>query len=435
MTDDRTTCDRTRDVMAASIPADAIGPDVAEARSHLEQCGECRAYLKGLRADDHLLAAFGAAHADRIDTLRTRTLAALPDPPVRRSARFRRWLRSTPIAAALAVGVFLVVFLQGPDASFQAWADVVETVRRATSSSFRLRDMGGSDVEARQTYSPRGTAHRTYEKGELVEALFVDFEGLEMVYMAYPLKLAARMTMDEAMADSYREHDPANTFDFLSEYEHEDLGSRRIRGRRAAGIRVTDARFLAQRMENAELELWVDPETRLPLRFDVTGDSPGRGRPKHVRFYDFVWNASLPDDEFRPRIPSDFDVVDGGHLAIDEQRFLEGLDLFADVVGRYPASLSYEPLKTELWRSPGARERSVGRMVVQMFRIRLASEYYGRLIREERGVTYHGATVRPGDADRVLMRWREGELYRVVFGDLTTDLVEPARMLELEERR
>lgn len=443
MTDEHRICDQVRDEIAASISADAIGPGVAEARRHLEGCAECRSYLKQLREDDRLLADFAANHEDRVSELRMRALAALPDPPVQRPAPSSPWAwitasasRRTAAIAALAATLFLVVFLQGPDASFDAWAEVVESVRKASSASFSLRDMGGSDVEARQVYSQSGTSHLTYEDGELVEALFVDFQERELVYMAYPLKTAARMTMDEAMAESFREHDPARTFDFLQEYEYEDLGGRRIGGRRAAGIRITDARFLAQRMENAELELWVDPESKLPLRFDVTGEVDGRSRPRHVRFYDFRWNEPLAETAFRPEIPADFHVTSGVHLQIDEEHFLEGLRLFADTVGSYPANLAYESLKVELWRSDGARRAAVGPMVLKMFRIRLASDFYGQLVKDGRAVVYHGSSVRPGDGQRVLMRWRvDDDKYRVVFGDLSAHTVDPLRMLELEEQR
>jgi hypothetical protein len=368
---------------------------------------------------------------------------ALADPPVRgrTNAEWWKWFtatgaRRTTTAAALVAAVFLVVFLQGPNPSFDAWAEVVESVRRATSASFRLRSMDGSDVEASQIYSDAGTSHRTYEKGELVEALFVDFRRREIVYLAYPLKIGARMTMDEAMIDDFREHDPSRTFAFLQEYEYEDLGRRRIDGRSAAGIRITDARFLAERLEHAELELWVDRDTRLPLRFDVKGEVAGGTRSKHVRFYDFRWNEPVAEGEFAPEIPADFDISEGVDLRVDEEHAREGLRLFADAVGRYPASLAYESLKVELWRSFTGSRREIGRMVLKMFQIRLASDFYGELVHDEREVVYFGASVRPGEGHKVLMRWKVGDdRFRAIFGDLRAETVDGATLLELEGRR
>lgn len=443
MNDDRRSCETIRDAMGLLISADSALPEAAAARQHLATCPECRKYLAKLQSDDRALADFSARHTRHIDALKVRAISALADPPVRGGATssWWRWIMATQTrrltaAAAVAAAIFMVVFLQGPDVSFDAWAEVLKTVQQATSAHFRIRNMDGGDVDARQVYSAEGTSHRTYEDGELVEALFVRFDNRELVYLAYPLKIAARMTMDEAMQDDFREHDPCQTFSFLGEYEHEDLGRRHIDGRSVVGIRVTDARFLAERLEHAELELWVDSDTRLPVRLDVKGEMAGGSRTRHVRFHDFRWNEPVAPDEYTPRIPTNFDISEGVHLQVDEEHALEGLRLFADVVDRYPTSLSYESLKVELWRSFDGSRQQIGRMVLKMFQIRLASSFYGQLIKDDREVVYFGSGVHPGDRRRVLWRWREDEdRYRVVFGDLQAETVNGTRLLELEGRR
>jgi hypothetical protein len=440
MTDKPGTCEAVRDSLSLLVSADAAVPEATQARQHLADCAECRAYLAGLQADADQLDQFAASHEPLIRTLMLQTINALPETPPGTTLSSRRWRwlldrRVQRLAAVAAVVVFLVVYFQGTGPTFDAWAEVIASVRKATTAQFRLRDMTGSDVEARQAYSAGGTSHRTYEDGRLVEAMFVDFTAAELLYLAYPLQFGARMTLTEELIADHRRHDPAETFDFLQEYEFEDLGQRRIDGRTAVGIRVTDARFLAERMERAELELWVDPETKLPIRFDVTGEVDGGRRTKHVRFDQFVWNESLPADEFAPPVPEGFRLIDGVDLAVDEDHALAGLRLFADVVGRYPTSLAYESLKVELWQSPGARRRDVAAMVVDMFRIRLASTFYGSLVRDRKDVVYFGHRTRPGDGDRVLLRWRlADDSYRVVFGDLRTADVDGARLLDLESR-
>ena len=441
MTDHAANCAAAREVMGLMISSDAMAPDLAAAREHIAGCPSCRAHLESLQADHQRLMDLASSHDDRIANLTLQAVNALPEVPVVKPTNRNgwRWImrhRTGSLAAAAAIIVFMVVFFQSTGPSFDAWAEVLESVRSATSSQFRLRDMNGGNVEARQTYDPRGTAHRTYEDGRLVEAMYVDFEAGQVVYMAYPLRLAARMTMTEELVQDFRTHDPATTFDFLRDYEHEDLGRRRIDGRRAVGIRVTDARFLAERLERAQLELWVDPDTRLPIRFDVIGEVQGGRGQRHVRFDQFVWNQELPADEFRPEIPADFDLEGGVDLAVDEAHCREGLRLYAEVVGRYPRTLAYESLKVDLWASPGARARDVGDMVVDMFRIRMASTFYGELVSADRAVVYHGDVVRPGERDGVLLRWREGDdAYRVVFGDLHTATMTGAELLTLEGRR
>jgi hypothetical protein len=433
-------CERARDAMNLLISREVASPEVAAARRHLATCAGCRAFLARLQEDEERLRNLASTHDERIRNLTLRAINALPEEPVRRDRGHERWRwimarRRGGLAAAAAIIVFLVVYFQGTGPAFEAWAEVLETVRQATTAQFRLRDMSGSGIEARQTYGAGGTAHRTYEDGELVEAMYVDFDAGEVLYVAYPLRFATRMRMTDELVQDFRRHDPATTFDFLRDYEYEELGRRRIDGRQAVGIRITDARFLAERMERAELELWVDPESKLPIRFDVTGQVEGGRRTRHVRFDEFVWNEPLPADEFHPEIPAGYRVKEGVELAVDEAHCLEGLRVHAEVVGRYPSTLAYESLKAELWRSPGARDRDVAEMVADMFRIRMASTFYGELVREDRGVVYLGHEVRPGEAARVLMRWRIGEdTYRVIFGDLRAETVSGERLLELEGR-
>ena len=438
MTDSQITCESTRDVMGLLISSDATVPELVAAREHLADCAECHDYLKQMKEDERQLIDFASSHEQRIRDLKLQAVNALPTVPVRPEQQLNRWRwimkkGIRPLAAAAAIIVFLVVWMQGTDPSFEAWAEVIESVRQATTSQFRLRDMGGSNVEARQTYSAKGTAHRTFEDGKLTEAMFVDFDKSEVLYLAHPLKLAARMTMSAELVQDFHEHDPAETFNFLQEYEFEKLGSKRIDGRKAVGIRITDGRFLAERMEHAELELWVDPETKLPIRFDVTGEIDGGSRTKHVRFYDFRWNEPLPHDEFNPEIPQGYRLVGGINLAVDEEHCIEGLRIFADVTDRYPSTLAYETLKGELWSSPQAKRRDVGDMVVDMFRIRTASTFYGRLVKDEMSVVYFGNNVRPGDSEKVLLRWKTGEdQYRVICGDLHAETVSGEELLELE---
>ena len=84
------------------------------------------------------------------------------------------------------------------------------------------------------------------------------------------------------------------------------------------------------------------------------------GERLYVRFYDFRWNETLPEDEFNPKIPRDYRLLEGIDLVVDEEHCLDGLRIFADLVGRYPSTMAYETLKKELLSSPGSRKQDVG---------------------------------------------------------------------------
>lgn len=437
MSERRGGCDEGRDLTARLVSGDVTPVELIAAREHLERCPTCQIEFERLREDDRRLADFAGAQDERIKALRLRTTAALPATIVPAESRRRwTWVRGTAAMAAVAAAVFLGILFVDPTGSFDAWAEVIQTIRETTSSRFRIRTLTGPEIEAVQVYNDVGTSHRTYNDGELVESIHVHFADRKMVYLAHEASCALEATFDEAMQREYELHRPSEMFSFMREYDPEDLGRRRIDGRSAVGIRVRDARFLAERLENAEIELWVDPETRLPLRLDVEGTVAGQGGKKRVRFDEFEWNIEIAADEYRPRIPADYDLAGTIHIEESEGQLLRGLRRFAEATrGHYPSSLSYETVKVELWRGRDVDRRGFIRLLPSLFEIRGASEFYGGLVMAEQEVVYFGHRVGPDDDQAVLMRWKiDDDRYRVIFGDLRTDTVTGAELLTLESR-
>jgi len=53
--------------------------------------------------------------------------------------------------------------------------------------------------------------------------------------------------------------------------------------------------------------------------------------------------------------------------------------------------------------------------------------FYMKLANEQRDPEYFGATVKPGDAEAILLKWRlDGGRYRVIYGDLRAETVDSA---------
>ena len=62
-----------------------------------------------------------------------------------------------------------------------------------------------------------------------------------------------------------------------------------------------------------------------------------------------------------------------------------------------------------------------------MLKATAVSAFYRKLANEERDPEYFGATVKPGDAEGVLLRWKLGDgQYRVIYGDLRVETVDAA---------
>jgi hypothetical protein len=70
-------------------------------------------------------------------------------------------------------------------------------------------------------------------------------------------------------------------------------------------------------------------------------------------------------------------------------------------------------------RSKDAAEASVQASSGAMLKAQVAAAFYQKLANEQRDAVYFGATVQPGDADAVLLKWRlDDGRYRVIYGDL-----------------
>ena len=58
-------------------------------------------------------------------------------------------------------------------------------------------------------------------------------------------------------------------------------------------------------MAGAEVRIWADVETRLPVRIEMGRDEPGKGHLQ-VTAYDFEWDVPAQAAEFAPVIPDDY---------------------------------------------------------------------------------------------------------------------------------
>ncbi len=343
----------------------------------------------------------------------------------------KRRVMTAGAAAAIAVGLF--VFLHFATAPFVAWAEVMENARSATSCQFRVRNLDNEAVEVVKIYSDLGLSDNTFQEGKLVEKLCLDLTTKTAVHLIVPFERGVRMKLGDDMVKMYLEKNPKHLFEQLAKIEHEQLGFETIDGRELVGIRAWGHNLVPELVDEAEFTVWADPDTKWPVRIDIVGTSFDGEMRKRVRFYDFQWNVQVPEETFRPEIPATFEIVEGVELEIDLDHAIEGLRDFAHVAGgRYPSTLAYEQLTREMWTIMGRRVLSTEVLPV-VHKMRATCEFYGKLVHEDKDPVYFGERVRPGEADRVLMRWRlERDKYRVLFGDLRVDEVDGAALLELE---
>ena len=199
--------------------------------------------------------------------------------------------------------------------------------------------------------------------------------------------------------------------------------------------------------KDAQLRVWLDAATNLPARADLI-DFTTRGGP-FLRLENFRWGEQDPT-LFATTPPEGYTRLPTVDARGDEttEAIVYGLRTFAKYnQGRYPAVryvygdeqgealrklIGLDPKaqgwvrydKNLQWKNPREGEFAFGSS---------AMGWINALQRENPDCAYNGKTVTPRDAARVLLRWQldDGD-YRVIYGDLRTETVPPARLREIE---
>jgi hypothetical protein len=438
----RGACDERLDQLALMTSGDLSDADLAEAMRHLSECEGCRAYWQGLQEDHRALEGISRSLQGRVRAVEDGVIGTIRHDAggATESRPWWRWIMETRPgrlvagSTAAAIVVFIMVFMHGTSSTFDAWADVIENVKTATSCRFRAREMGDTSVEGIKTYSKLGYSQLTYEDGENVEQFYVSFTDKTVIHAIPPLKRAVSMTVGERLINRYIEKDPQTIFSEISEQDHEDLGTRRIDGRKTVGMRASGREIVPELVDFAEIEVWADVETKWPVRIEVQAYAADGRKVKRVRWDRFEWNIPVTEEDYDFDIPRGWDVASGFEIEMDEPHAIEGLRGIARVMDRYPSTLAYEQLRPEFWKQLGMRMLTTD-VLKEIHKIRATCSFYGELVRADKKVVYFGDRVEPGDGERVLMRWETGDdEYRVVFGDLTVDTVAGDELIELESR-
>jgi hypothetical protein len=269
----------------------------------------------------------------------------------------------------------------------------------------------------------------------------------------------------------------------LTEEPDDELGGKVIDEREAVGFEIAAARLGlghgGEESGESVVRIWVDVQTQLPVRVEY--DVVQRGGPvritmkgawEHVR-----WNVPLDPSEFEPpEITEEAELQDLGLPPATEDALIDGLRAFAelstemaealavmemavqdnpekrpvlekmrqwlDADAAYPKHLDPQTLMLALSVRHGVmRSRAVSEHKLQYGpdstftdeqeaqllkeqerlagTIGAAGLFYRKLLVEGRKPEYFGATVEPGDATAVLIRWQldDGHV-RVIYGDL-----------------
>jgi len=255
------------------------------------------------------------------------------------------------------------------------------------------------------------------------------------------------------------------------EFKYKEIGRDQINGIDVEGIEVNDPKFEPGVYESLVACLWVDVETRLPVRIKLDGVASGRAMQVQTVVDEFQWDIELDAHDFEPNIPRDYTQVAEIEETLDnkdEEIAIQGLRMFAEAAdGKYPSSLAimtviYEyskamrkvldrrisAIKERIREDQGKQsnleeQKEIEKIKNEMKKnakmqllsiVQSSCMFYGELVKEDKDPAYYGDTVTAEDANAVLIRWKISDNeYRVIFGDLTAEKVTAESLAELEK--
>ena len=274
-----------------------------------------------------------------------------------------------------------------------------------------------------------------------------------MVLIDHKQKEYNRFVFDDPTYSWYKEqyNEPREIIKQILSCEYKSLGRSVIDGITVEGFQTTDLAYeggffgqadTTNKPKKVDVKIWVDVNTFLPVRLEE--DIITRRRDMRIQdvSYDFRWNVIINPDDFEPNIPEDYRSPSGDVIlpAFNEENAIKGLKLFTDAFGKYPIDIKSSGREYEVntkfdpnsYKDMSDEERT--RKTSEILSYSAPGVFYSTLVKENKEPAYYGQTVKPGDANNVLLRWKLGDdHYRVIFGDLSAKTVNAKELAELEK--
>ncbi|MHC4632763.1 MAG: hypothetical protein ACYS9C_16070, partial [Planctomycetota bacterium] len=204
----------------------------------------------------------------------------------------------------------------------------------------------------------------------------------------------------------------------------EELGEQEIQGRRVIGFHATHPK--------AEITIWADPETALPIRIEQVG-----GQMK-VICKNLMFDVPMDESLFSMDAPEDYTLQEAeiDLMGATEEDFIEGLRLRAKIYGDgiFPDGVAVEdylkqvPEMVKKTDALGLSKEERTELGMKLSRHLL----FIRFFKGQGKWHYAGKGVKLGDAETPIFWYcpMGSETYRVMYGDLSVRDVAPEDLPE-----
>jgi len=289
------------------------------------------------------------------------------------------------------------------------------------------------------------------EEGKITQEMYMLPKKKAMIMIMPGQKKYMQMDLDDKMIEQTQQqnNDPRLMVQKILECKYEKLGVSTIEGVEVEGFRTIDPNYMAGMMGQVDIKIWVDVETQLPVRSEM---SMQMGEIQmHAVMHDFQWDVTVDAAEFEPVIPEDYTALTDKPIkmpAFDEKTAIRGLELFVELTGSYPEELDLMNIISKTSEAMGGKlageqmqqenrdineQEMTKELTEKIMPITGLAAFYMQLVQNKNDPAYYGEFVTPEDADKVLMRWKVSENeYRVIFGDLKAETVSADVLAELE---
>lgn len=256
------------------------------------------------RADKAVLSMLLTAHKGT--TVKTRA-GVWPDIRniIMRSPMTRLGIVAVVIVVA---GIGMLEFVSSGHKSGVAWAEVLEKTERISAVAFdrtiEVNEPAGKLVLRSKAYMARdyGERYDTFMDGKLTEISY----RLPRKNVDYRISVERKQywRLDVSYDQAALDDDPRTWLKRLLSGDYVKLGRTTLDGVVVEGI---EGRMLESGGETV-MRFWVDVETNLPVRIEMTGMEGGQMMKLVMENFD--WNAQLDESFFEPNIPADYTLQD-----------------------------------------------------------------------------------------------------------------------------
>ncbi|MHC4171802.1 MAG: LolA family protein [Planctomycetota bacterium] len=379
------------------------------------------------------------------DKLEQKLLRALAKQTRRKDSPLKMWRtimksRMTKLAAAAVIIIAVLIGLHFTANPFEAtvtFAEVIQPILNAQTAILDIivgeEDAGGpvihdmimssrirrtlSSVKSSVSIIDLETSRILSLDSKKKEAAYIDLKGLPSI----PNYMEILRNVITELQDS-------------PDFVVEELGEREFQGRRLIGFRATHPK--------AEVTIWADPETALPVRIEQVG-----GQMK-VTCKNLMFDVPMDKSLFSMDAPEGYthQEVELDLTGSTEEDFIKGLRVRAELLGdgQFPEGvavadyLRQAPTMGKKIEELGLSDEEATELGMKLSRHLL----FIRFFKGQGKWHYAGKGVKLGDAETPIFWYcpMGSETYRVIYGDLSVrdvapeDLPEPLSAEEKAQR-